>query len=338
MPITSEKGRKRLWYLLAFFFFSFFLSFMVGRYPIEPLTLVKILLSKVFPIAVDWPAEMETVVFLIRLPRVIAAVLVGGALSVAGSVYQGLFQNPMVSPDVLGASAGAGFGAALGIMIGLGYTGISVFSFALGLAAVLLAYLASTRTRGNPTMGMVLAGIMIGSLFNSGTSLLKLVADTEEQLPAITYWLMGSLASVRMRDLAFAAPPILLGTLALFLMRWKINVLTLGEEEAQTMGVNTKVYRLVVVVCATLVTAASVSISGMIGWVGLVIPHIARKIVGFDYSVLLPGSMLLGGSFLLLVDNLARVMATSEVPIGILTSFVGAPFFLWLVLRKKEGA
>lgn len=338
MPITSEKGRKRLWYLLAFFFFSFFLSFMVGRYPIGPLTLVKILLSKVFPIAVDWPAEMETVVFLIRLPRVIAAVLVGGALSVAGSVYQGLFQNPMVSPDVLGASAARAWsGPGYHDWSGL-YRHLRFFLCPRPGRQSCWPYLASTRTRGNPTMGMVLAGIMIGSLFNSGTSLLKLVADTEEQLPAITYWLMGSLASVRMRDLAFAAPPILLGTLALFLMRWKINVLTLGEEEAQTMGVNTKVYRLVVVVCATLVTAASVSISGMIGWVGLVIPHIARKIVGFDYSVLLPGSMLLGGSFLLLVDNLARVMATSEVPIGILTSFVGAPFFLWLVLRKKEGA
>ena len=182
------------------------------------------------------------------------------------------------------------------------------------------------------TLSMVLAGMMISSLFTSGTSLIKLLADTDSQLPAITYWLMGSLTSVRGRDVRFAALPVLLGILPLLLLRWRINLLTLSEAEARSMGVDTRRLRLTVIFCATLMTAASVSISGMIGWVGLVIPHFCRMIFGYDYRRLLPASALLGGAFLMLVDDLARTIATSEIPLGILTSFVGAPVFLYLIL------
>lgn len=322
------------------FFLVFFGSFWVGRYDISPVQTLRILLDwllrrvtrGVLGLSQTWQARQYAVVVNVRLPRVVAAALVGAALSTAGCAYQGMFRNPMVSPDLLGASTGAGFGAALGILLGLGYGMTTTLSFAFGLLAVILAYLISRVSKIQPTLAMVLAGVMISSLFTSGTSFIKLVADTTDQLPAITYWLMGSLTSVRGRDVRFAALPILLGLIPLLLLRWRINLLTLSEAEARSMGVDTRRLRLLVIFCATLMTAASVSISGMIGWVGLVIPHFCRMIFGYDYRRLLPASALLGGAFLMLVDDLARTIATSEIPLGILTSFVGAPVFLYLIL------
>ncbi|MDD4798866.1 MAG: iron ABC transporter permease, partial [Clostridia bacterium] len=265
--------------------------------------------------------------------RIIAAALIGCALSTAGGIYQGMFKNPMVSPDILGSSAGAGFGAALGILCSFGYYGISFSAFVFGLIAVVLAVLAASKFRSNVALGLVLAGIMTGSLFQACTSFIKLVADPTDELPAITYWLMGSLASIRLPDLKMLLPVMLVGLIPLFFLRWRLNVITLSEEEARSLGVNTKRIRVLVILCATLVTAASVAVSGMIGWVGLVIPHFARKMVGCDYKVLLPATMLIGGSFLMVVDNVARTLTTSEVPIGILTAFIGAPFFLYLILQ-----
>ena len=312
----------------------FFGSFMLGRYPIEPWTLIRVLASRVIPVTPDWPSQVETVLFNVRLPRVLMAALIGAGLSAAGAAYQGIFKNPMVSPDVLGASSGAGFGAALGLFLSFSYQGVSFLAFVLGLSAVGAVYLISSRVKYNQTLGLVLAGMMISSLFTAAVSFLKLVADPNNTLPVITYWLMGSLASIRPKDLAFAAPWIIGGIIPIYLLRWKINVLTLGEEEARCIGVNTSAVRLAVVLCATLITSAAVSVSGLIGWVGLVIPHFARMLVGSDYRKMLPASLLLGASFLLVVDNFARLLATSEIPIGILTAFVGAPFFLWLILRE----
>lgn len=260
--------------------------------------------------------------------------LIGAALSTAGAVYQGLFRNPMVSPEVLGASSGAGFGAALGIIMAAGYFRITIYSFTFGLIAVALTYMISARSKLNRTLSLVLAGIMIGSIFSSLISYIKLVADPLNDLPAITYWLMGSLASIRPRDLYFVFIPILLGLIPLVLLRWRINILTMGDEEAKSMGVDTGLLRLITIVCATLITAASVSVSGMIGWIGLVIPHFARLIVGYDYKVLIPASILLGSTYLLIVDDIARILTTSEVPLGILTSLVGAPVFILLLLRE----
>ena len=272
----------------------------------------------------------------VRLPRILSAALIGAALSIAGVSYQGMFRNPMVSPDLLGASTGAGFGAALALFLSLSYFGVTLSAFCFGLAAVLLAYLISRKSRMDSTLSMVLAGMMISSLFTSGTSLIKLVADTENQLPAITYWLMGSLTSILGRDVRFAALPILLGLVPLLLLRWRINLLTLSEAEARSMGVDTRRLRLVVIFCATLMTAASVAISGMIGWVGLVIPHFCRILFGYDYRKLLPSCALLGAAFLILVDTIARTITTAEIPLGILTSFVGAPVFLYLILSGGE--
>ena len=320
--------------MVVLFAVCFFGSFMLGRYPIEPWTLIRVLASRVIPVTPDWPSQVETVLFNVRLPRVLMAALIGAGLSAAGAAYQGIFKNPMVSPDVLGASSGAGFGAALGLFLSFSYQGVSFLAFVLGLSAVGAVCLSSSRVKYNQTLGLVLAGMMISSLFTAAVSFLKLVADPNNTLPVITYWLMGSLASIRPKDLAFAAPWIIGGIIPIYLLRWKINVLTLGEEEARCIGVNTSAVRLAVVLCATLITSAAVSVSGLIGWVGLVIPHFARMLVGSDYRKMLPASLLLGASFLLVVDNFARLLATSEIPIGILTAFVGAPFFLWLILRE----
>ena len=280
----------------------------------------------------DVPKGALQVFFEIRLPRVGAAMLGGAALSVAGICYQGMFRNPLVSPDILGASTGAGFGAALAILLGAGYFGISASSFCFGLAAVFVPYLISRVSRTNPTTAMILAGMMISSLFSAGTSFIKLVADTDQKLPAITYWLLGSLTSIKQRDLLFLSIPFAVGMLPLLLLRWRLNLLTVGENEARAMGVNTTLLRLIVVICATLLTAASVSGSGMIGWVGLIIPHICRMLFGYDYRRLIPASAMLGAAFLLVVDDAARLVATNEIPLGILTAFIGAPLFLYLIL------
>ena len=333
---TAEKTKKfkiKFTILVVIFTVVFFGSFMLGRYPVSPPDLMKIILSGIIDIPQSWPDAAENVIFQIRLPRVLAAAIIGAALSIAGVSYQGMFQNPMVSPDILGASSGAGFGAALAILLGAGYMGISVAAFLFGLAAVMLAYGISRVSRINATLAMILAGMMIGSLFTSCTSFVKLVADTEQTLPAITYWLMGSLVSIKPQDVAFAIVPIIAGSVPLFLLKWRMNLLTVGEEEAQAMGINTRALRLVVIVCATLLTASSVAISGMIGWVGLVIPHFCRMIFGYDYRKIIPASALFGATFLMVVDNIARLATTAEIPLGILTSFVGAPIFVYLILK-----
>lgn len=333
----SVKYRRRVFVLLILFLICFFVSFAIGLYGVPVPEVIKIFISKILPIEHTWDSSMEIVVMNVRFPRIIAAGLIGGALAVSGGVYQGMFKNPMVSPDVLGTSAGAGFGAALGILMGVGYAGISLLSFGFGLLAVVIVCVISSKYKNNMAMGLILAGIMMGSLFSAGTSFLKLVADPTDQLPAITYWLMGSLASIRKEDLMLLVPVILLGMVPLFLLRWRLNVATLADEEAMALGVHIHRLRMGIIVCATLMTAVSVSVSGMIGWVGLVIPHFARKFAGNDYKYLLPATILMGGSFLIMVDNLARTLSTSEVPIGILTAFVGAPFFLYLLLKGGQS-
>ncbi len=310
----------------------FFGSFLLGRYPVTPLTMGKLILSRFVDIPVTWTEGAQAAFFQIRLPRVTAAALIGAALSAAGAAYQGLFRNPMVSPDILGASSGAGFGAALAILLGLGHFMISGWAFAAGLAAVLLAYVLGRSSRIESTLSMVLSGMMVSSLFTAATSFIKLIADTDEVLPAITYWLMGSLSSVRPKDIPFLAVPVLTGLAVLICLRWRLNLLTVSDEEAEGMGVNVQQLRAVVIVCATLMTAASVAVGGLIGWIGLVIPHFCRLLFGYDYRRLLPASALMGAGFLILVDDIARLVTVSDLPIGILTAFVGAPVFAWLIL------
>ena len=333
--MTEQRGNYKLRFLLlsAGCAAVFFGSFLLGRYAVPLGELLHILAAGPRADA----AAGTAVVWNIRMPRIICAMLVGAALSTAGASYQGMFRNPMVSPDLLGASTGAGFGAALAILLSFDYFGIIITAFCFGLTAVLLAYMVSRLSRLESTLSMVLSGVMISSLFSACTSFVKLVADTEDQLPAITYWLMGSLSSVKGKDTLFAFVPILIGLVPLILLRWRINLLTVSEAEAKSMGLHTDRLRLIVILCATLVTSASVAVSGMIGWVGLVIPHFCRMLFGYDYRRLIPASILMGGTFLLVVDDIARCVTASEIPLGILTSFVGAPVFIYLILTGGEG-
>ena len=312
----------------------FLFSFVLGRYDVPILQVVRILLSPILPLEETWAPNMRAAVLNIRLPRIALACMVGGCLALAGTAYQSVFQNPMAAPDILGASSGACFGAALAILLGFAHAGITAMAFVFSMVTVALVYLIGMRTRGSRAVSILLAGVMVSSLFSAGTSYIKLVADPSNELPAITYWLMGSLSGARLGDVGFAAIPMALGAAPLLLLRWRINVLTLGEEEAATLGVNTGALRLVVVLCATFLTAASVAVSGMIGWVGLVIPHLSRKLVGNDCRYLLPVSVLMGASFMLLVDNISRNLMATEIPIGILTAFIGAPFFIYLMTRR----
>ena len=329
---AADKHYARRFAVLGAVFLAVLLgSLLLGRYALSPGQLLHMLWTKVTGGAADWPLSDDKVVFAVRLPRVAAAALVGAALAVSGAAYQGMFRNPMVSPDILGASTGAGFGAAVAILLGAGYFGISAAAFCCGLLAVAAAWLVSRLSKADQAVALILAGMMISSLFSAGTSFVKLVADTQQQLPAITYWLMGSLSSIKDKDVVFLAIPVALGMIPLFFLRWRMNLLTVGEEEAQSMGVNTRRLRGAVIVCATLLTSASVAVSGMIGWVGLVIPHFCRMLFGYDYRRLIPAGALFGAAFLLAVDDIARLVTTGELPLGILTAFVGAPLFLYLI-------
>ena len=314
-------------------------SFTLGRYPVSLSELgqyIKYLFTG------NNEALSDTIISIIeriRLPRIAGAVLVGAALSVSGASYQGIFRNPMVSPDILGASAGAGFGAALGILFSFSSVGIQLMSFALGLLAVALSYFISIAVgkRESTTLVLVLAGLVISSLFSSFISIIKYVADPYSKLPEITYWLMGSLSSITTKDLLIAMVPALVGIIVLLVIKWRLNVLAFGDEEASSLGVNTGRLRLVVIICSTMVTSSVVSVSGQIGWVGLVIPHLSRMIVGPNYKHLIPASILIGSVFLLTVDTIARNLLLIEIPLGILTAIIGAPFFVYLLLRGKKG-
>ena len=314
----------------------FLLSFVMGRYGVPLGQVVRILLSGVLPLEQTWTDNMAIAVLNVRLPRILLACLVGCGLSAAGTGYQTVFQNPMAAPDILGASSGACFGAALAILTGQSAVMITVFAFLASLLSVALVYLVGNYTRGNRVVNLLLAGIMVGSLFSACTSYIKLVADPTNQLPQIIYWLMGSLSGTRMGTVRFAAVCMAVGLVPLLLLRWRMNLLTLSPDEARAMGVHTDRLRLAVILSSTVLTAAAVSVSGMIGWVGLVIPHLSRRIVGSDCRRLMPMSCLFGAAFLLLVDNMARCLTATEIPIGILTAFVGAPFFIYLMVRGGD--
>jgi len=308
------------------------IAFAVGRYPVS----VAEVLSALAGQAVD--PTVNTVVTQVRGPRVLAALLVGAALAAAGSAYQGMFRNPLVSPDILGVSTGAALGAVLGIFMSLNILWVQLLSFAGGLCAVGLVYGVGSRMRGHdPLLALVLTGVVIGTLLGSAIALLKYLADPYNQLPAITFWLLGSLASISPKDLAIASPLALLGLAPMLLLRWRMNLLALPDDEARALGVDTRRLRTLIVACATLMTASVVAISGIIGWVGLLIPHAARLLVGPDFGRLLPLAMLMGAGFMLAVDTLCRTLATIEVPPGVLTALIGTPFFLWLFALARRS-
>ncbi|MCU0985229.1 MAG: iron ABC transporter permease [Acetobacteraceae bacterium] len=305
----------------------------VGRFPISPADLVAILLG-----GGEGPGAV--VFWNIRAPRVAAAILVGASLAAAGAAFQGMFRNPLASPDLLGVSAGASLGAVLGIFLGLPVAAVQGLAFAGGIAAVasVAGLAASVRGQGDPVLVLILAGIALGALMGAGISLLKILADPYNQLPAITFWLLGTLSAATAGDIAAAAPPALAGLLLLLLLRWRLNLLTLGEDEARALGVNTALLRTGAVAGATLATASVTALAGAVGWIGLVVPHIARLLGGPDLRRLVPLSALLGAAFLLGVDTLARTAGRTELPLGILTAVLGTPLFLWLLVRARRSS
>ncbi|GEM87963.1 FecCD family ABC transporter permease [Meiothermus granaticius] len=313
--------------LLLLLLLGVLLALSVGKFSLSVPEVVQALLRQ-------GSENAQTVVWNVRLPRILAAIVVGAALAAAGVAYQGMFRNPLVAPDILGAAAGAGFGASLAILLSLPILLIQGLAFVGGMLAVGLVYfMAQAVRRHDPVLVLVLTGVAVGTLFSSGTSLIKVLADPSVQLPSITFWLMGGLNGVTSKELPLLTGLVGLGLIPLILLRWRINLLSLPDEEAASLGVHVGRLRLVLIVAATLMTSAAVAVTGIIGWVGLVVPHAARLLVGPELSRLLPVAMVLGGLFLLVADTLARTAALIEIPLGILTAAVGVPVFLALLMR-----
>lgn len=332
-----KSNRKIILFLFVVSLIVISISACLGKYPIDAKDFFLSIWAKIFPIEHAWPSQVDTILFKVRFPRIIMAVLIGAGLSAAGATYQSLFQNPMISQDVLGASQGAAFGAAIGIFFQRSYNEIVLFAFLMGLFAVGLVIILSHLLKTPNILSLVLIGMMISSLFSSAISYLKLVGDPLNTLPSITYWLMGSLSSIKPKDVLFCVPFIIIGLLPLYFLRYQLNVLSLGDEEAKSIGQNVILMRLIFIFASTLITAAAVSVSGLIGWVGLIIPHFARMLVGSDHRYMIPCSMVVGGTFLVIVDDFARLLTTTEIPIGILTAFIGAPIFLVLIYRANRS-
>ena len=333
--MTNDKFKRRLLLtgLLVLVVVLCLLSLSVGRYPLPISDIIGFIFGQK-------TVDEHTALLLteVRLPRILAALLVGGALSVSGVAYQGMFKNPLISPDILGVSSGAGFGAALAILLSWSMLGIQLSAFAFGLAAVLIALALSKRISGVHSQALVLllSGIITGAMFGAFISLTKYIADAEYKLPDITFWLMGSLTNVTATQVFTIAPIVLLAVLPLYFSSWRLNVLSFGEDEAHTMGVQVQRLRLVVILSATLLTATVVSITGLIGWIGLVVPHIARFIIGSDNRYLLPTAFMLGSSFLIVIDLLSRTLSALEIPLGIIASIIGAPIFFFVLKSVKS--
>jgi iron complex transport system permease protein len=308
------------------------LSFSVGRFAVAPGDVLKALLAALSGGESGLAKNVEAVVLQVRGPRVLAAMAVGAALAGAGAAYQNLFKNPLVSPDILGVSAGCALGAGLAILFGLSIVAIQGLAFAGGIAAVSLVMLVGAWVRGrDPILTLILTGVVVGSLFGAGIALVKYLADPYNQLPAITFWLLGSFAGALPRDLVIALPVMFAGLVPLVLLRWRIDLLALSEDEARSLGLDVAKLRIAVIGCATLVTASAVAVAGVIGWVGLVIPHAARLLVGAGFARVLPLSLVLGAAFMLAVDTICRTVSATEVPPGVATAFVGTPVFILLL-------
>ncbi len=335
--VQDKKIAKEGWVLLVLFLgllSVMLVSFSVGRYSLSVPDILRYLFTGQYNDD-NLPILMND----IRLPRILAAVIAGGGLSVAGAAYQGLFRNPMVSPDILGVSQGAGFGAALAILLSFGFARVQLMAFAFGLVSVflVLSFTKMMRRGRDPILMLVLSGMIVGSLFNALISLAKFVADSEYKLPDITFWLMGSLSSITIDRVIFILPVVIILLLLMYMLSWRLNIFSFGEEEAKSLGIHTGRLRITIIACASLLTATIVSITGLIGWVGLIIPHAARFIVGPNHRFLIPASFLLGAAFLLLVDDLARSFSSLEIPLGIITSIIGAPlFFVILIASSKK--
>ncbi|WIV13412.1 iron ABC transporter permease [Proteiniborus sp. MB09-C3] len=312
------------------------ISFTLGRYPIGLDDLLKTIYWYINDPTQIIDPNMSTVLFEIRIPRVIVVIMVGAGISMAGSAYQGMFRNPLVSPDILGATAGASFGAAMGIIAQQPISVIQLYAFVGGLLSVFLATRFEKMVKYDPILALVLGGMLVKALFNAGLSIIKYLSDPEQTLPAITFWLMGTFTDVIPSHMIQVGIPLVISGIFLFVNRQRLNVASFGEEEARAMGINTKRVRLEVIGACTLITASSVSICGQIGWIGLIVPHLARSLTGPNYRALIPVSALIGSSFLLICDTICRNAFAVELPIGLLTSILGIPFFV-IIFKQKAG-
>lgn len=316
----------------------FIVSLFLGRYAVTPSEVLNIIGYKLgLPIEPTWSDSAETVVIRVRLPRAIMALLIGAGLSMSGAAFQGMFQNPLVSPFVLGVSAGASFGAAVGLVLELPAIGIQLTSFCFGLIAVGITYFISHIFKSTPILMLVLAGMVVSAFFQAMLSLIKFIADDEDKLPAITFWLMGSLGSISPEDLAIASIPIIVCMVVIYILRWKLNVLSMGDREARALGINNERLKAVIIITTTVITSTAVAFCGIIGWVGQVIPHFCRMLVGPDHKVLIPATIVVGSGYLLFIDNLCRLLTATEIPLGILTAVIGAPVFAYLLRKTKGG-
>jgi iron complex transport system permease protein len=315
----------------------FMASLVVGRYQVSIVDCIKILLSTFLPINHTWSDTDAVVVLQVRLPRAVVAMCVGAALAISGASFQGIFRNPLVSPDILGVSSAAGFGAAVAILISGDPALIRVLALLFGLIGVIITYLLSRVYKSTPVVMLVLSGVVVSAFFGALVSATKYLADPYQVLPAITFWLMGGLSAATAKDIIWTVPFMVVAVVGLMLVRWRINLLSLGDEEASSLGVNTEVLKAIVILCATLLTASAVCVGGLIGWVGLVIPHIGRMLVGPDHRVLLPVALIVGALYLLAMDDIARTVSSAEIPLGILTAVVGAPFFGYLIRKTRGG-
>lgn len=334
---TRRHPRVRLWVLAAILVVVAVAALAAGRFAVPPVEIIRMIAGQVFPVEKTWYDQEATVIFDVRLPRVILAILIGGALALGGAVLQALFRNPLVSPDIIGVSAGSSFGGVLALVFGLGGGYLVGGAFFFGLVALGLVLLLGRLGTGNRLLMIVLGGIVVGSLFNALVSLATYVADPYSTLPSIVFWLMGSLATATYAKIAIAGLPILIGGAVLLALRWRFNILSLGDEDARALGVNPGPTRAVAFVAVALMTAASVAVAGAVGWVGLVVPHLARMIVGDDNRLVLPASALLGAAYLTVIDTLSRSLIQAELPLGILTAIIGAPFFIVLLFRGGKA-
>ena len=333
----GKKSRRVLSILLIILVIATFISVCLGRYPISFEEMVGMFKDKLFGISNG--SNSEIIMWQVRIPRITVAILIGVCLSLSGAAYQGVFRNPMVSPDILGASAGAGFGAAFGLLIGVSNFSVQIIAFVSGSIAVLIAWWLNHMMGGFETSDrimLILSGIITGALFQALISIVKYVADPFDTMPSIAFWLMGGLNYVTESDVIFILVPLILGGIPLLLIRWRLNLMAFDSDEARALGVNINRYRMFVIICSTLMTAACVAVGGMIGWVGLIVPHFARIVVGPDYKYMLPVSAVFGGLFMLIADDIARCMFSQEIPIGILTALVGAPVFAVLLIRMRK--
>lgn len=307
------------------------ISVCCGHYSISARASLRILFSALVK-PIDYQNSMDTIIiFGLRLPRILGAILVGSALSLAGATYQSIFQNPLVSPDILGASSGACVGAAFGILMHIPKTAVVLLSFGTGILTVIIAMIIPKLLKSTSNLILVLSGIIAGGIMDSIMGIIKYVADPQSELPQIIYWTMGALDNVTYEELLIALIPVVLCALILYRMVWWIDILSFGETDAKTVGADTKKIKTIAIVSSTLLTAIAVCLCGTIGWLGLVVPHFSRLLVGADNSRVFPTSVLLGSIFLILTDTAARTIAPVEVPLGIITGFIGAPFYAWLL-------